>query len=291
MINLKKILENRELVKEKSPLIHAITNPIAINMVANAILFQGAKAICAEHPDEMEDIVKKSDSLSVNLGNITDSRIKSIEKAVKFANEKNIPVIIDLVGIGVSKLRFDFAKKLLENYKFSLIKGNGSEIMALSGNQSGAKGVDVGDKDKLEGENIKKFIKISKVLSQKYQTRVLVTGKTDILVGENKYFLIENGCENLSKITATGCMLTSLISTFLSVCDPIEASILGLLILEISGEISDTNKPYSFFVNLMDNISEIKNDEIIKRAKIREGKFWKNYIWLQIQINILKKNF
>lgn len=279
MISLKKILKNRDLVKEKSPLIHAITNPIAINMVANAILFQGAKAICAEHPDEMEDIVKISDSLSVNLGNITDSRIESIEKAVKFANEKNIPVIIDLVGIGASKLRFDFSKKLLENYKFSLIKGNGSEILALSGNESDAKGIDVGEKDKLEGENIKKFIKISQKLCQKYQTMVLVTGKTDILVGENKYFLIENGCENLSKITATGCMLTSLISTFLSVCDPIEASILGLLILEISGEISDTNKPYSFFVNLMDNISEIKNDEIIKRAKIREGKFWKNYIW------------
>lgn len=279
MINLKKILKNRDLVKEKSPLIHAITNPIAINMVANAILFQGAKAICAEHPDEMEDIVKKSDSLSVNLGNITDSRIKSIEIAVKLANQKNIPVVIDLVGVGASKLRYDFAKKLLENYKFSLIKGNGSEILALSGNESYAKGIDVGDKDKLEGENIKKFIKISKDLSKKYQTTILITGKTDILVGEKEYFLIENGCENLSKITATGCMLTSLISTFLAVCDPIEASILGLLILEISGEISDTNKPYSFFVNLMDNISEIKNDEIIKRAKIREGKFWKNYIW------------
>ena len=279
MINLKKILKNRDLVKEKSPLIHAITNPIAINMVANAILFQGAKAICAEHPEEMEDIVKISDSLSVNLGNITDSRIKSIELAVKLANQKNIPVVIDLVGVGASKLRYDFAKKLLENYKFSLIKGNGSEILALSGNESNAKGIDVGDKDKLEGENIKNFIKISKDLSKKYQTTVLITGKTDILVGENKYFLIENGCENLSKITATGCMLTSLISTFLSVCDPIEASILGLLILEISGEISDTNKPYSFFVNLMDNISELKNDEIIKRAKIREGKFWKNYIW------------
>ena len=279
MINLKKILENRNLVKEKTPLIHAITNPIAINMVANAILFQGAKAICAEHPKEMEDIVKNSASISLNLGNITDSRIESIELAVKFANEKNIPVIIDLVGIGVSKLRFNFAKKLLENYKFSIIKGNGSEILALSGNKSNAKGVDVGDKDELEGENIKKFIEISKDLSKKYQTTVLITGNTDILVGEKEYFLIENGCENLSKITATGCMLTSLISTFLSVTNPIEASILGLLILEISGEISDTNRPYSFFVNLMDNISEIKNDEIIKRAKIREGKFWKNYIW------------
>ena len=279
MINLRKILSNRDLVREKSPLIHAITNPIAINMVANAILFQGAKAICAEHPDEMEDIVKISDSLSVNLGNITDSRIKSIELAVKFANKKNIPVIIDLVGVGASKLRYDFAKKLLENYKFSLIKGNGSEILAISGNDSNAKGIDVGEKDKTNGENIEKFIEISKDLCQKYQTSVLVTGKTDILVGENKYFLIENGCENLSKITATGCMLTSLISTFLSVCDPIEASILGLLILEISGEISDRKELYSFFVNLMDNISIISDDEICKRAKIREGKFWKNYIW------------
>lgn len=279
MINLRKILRKRDLVREKSPLIHAITNPIAINMVANSILFQGAKAICAEHPDEMGDIVKISDSLSVNLGNITDSRIKSIEKALKFANEKNIPVIIDLVGVGASKLRYDFAKKLLENYKFSLIKGNGSEILAISGYESNAKGIDVGEKDKTNGENIEKFIEISKDLCQKYQTSVLITGKTDILVGENKYFLIENGCENLSKITATGCMLTSLISTFLSVTNPIEASILGLLILEISGEISDRDKLYSFFVNLMDNISSISDDEILKRAKIREVKFWKNYIW------------
>ena len=279
MKNLRKILRKRDLVREKSPLIHAITNPIAINMVANAILFQGAKAICAEHPDEMKDIVKISDSLSVNLGNITDSRIKSIELAVKFANEKNIPVIIDLVGVGASKLRYDFAKKLLENYKFSIIKGNGSEILAISGYESNAKGIDVGEKDKTNGENIEKFIEISKDLCQKYQTSVLITGKTDILVGENKYFLIENGCENLSKITATGCMLTSLISTFLSVTNPIEASILGLLILEISGEISDRDKLYSFFVNLMDNISSISDDEILKRAKIREVKFWKNYIW------------
>lgn len=279
MINLRKILENRNLVREKSPLIHAITNPIAINMVANSILFQGAKAICAEHPDEMEDIVKISDSLSVNLGNITDSRIKSIELAVKFANKKNIPVIIDLVGVGASKLRYDFAKKLLENYKFSLIKGNGSEILAISGNDSNAKGIDVGEKDKISVENIEKFIKLSKKLCKKYQTSVLITGKTDILLDEDRYFLIENGCENLSKITATGCMLTSLISTFLSVCDPIEASILGLLILEISGEISDRDKLYSFFVNLMDNISSISDDEILRRAKIREEKFWKNYIW------------
>lgn len=271
MINLKKILENRNIVREKSPLIHAITNPIAINIVANSILFQGAKAICAENPKEIEDIVKVSDSLSINLGNITDTRIEAMDLAVEFANEKNIPVIIDLVGIGASKLRLDFAKDLLKKYKFSVIKGNSSEILALSGEKTHAKGIDAGRKDIVEGKNIEKFIKVSKNLSKDYQTTVLISGKTDILVKDNRYFLIENGCSNLSKITATGCMLTSLISTFLAVTDPIEASILGLLILEISAEISDRNKPYSFFVNLMDNISEIENDEIMTKAKIREG--------------------
>ena len=263
MKNLKKILENRKLVREKIPLIHAITNPIAINMMANSILFQGAKAICAECEDEMEEIVKISDSLSINLGNITNSRLKAMEIATKFANEKGIPVIMDVVGVGASKIRLDFAKKLLEKYKFEVIKGNSSEILSLCGEKSHAKGIDAGDEDKISCENIKYFTEISQKLSKKYKTTVLITGKTDILLKDDN--------ENLSKITATGCMLTGLISTFLSVSNPIDASILALLILEISGEISHTKKPYSFYVNLMDNISEISDEESIKRAKIMEG--------------------
>lgn len=271
MINLKSLLANRDKVKEKNPLIHAITNPIAINMVANAILFQDAKAICAQHPDEMEDIVKISDALSLNLGNITDERKKSIEIASKFANINNVPVIIDLVGIGASKLRYNFSKKLLDNFKYKIIKGNASEILALSGKKTNARGVDVGEKDKINKKNINEMIKIASDLSFKYKTTVLITGKIDILVKQKLYYLIENGCEELSKITATGCMLTALISTFLSVTDEIEAALLGLLILEISAEVSQKSKPYSFFVDLMDNIGTIDNETIEKFLKVKEG--------------------
>lgn len=277
MINLKSLLANRDKVKEKNPLIHAITNPIAINMVANAILFQDAKAICAQHPDEMEDIVKISDALSLNLGNITDERKKSIEIASKFANINNVPVIIDLVGIGASKLRYNFSKKLLDNFKYKIIKGNASEILALSGKKTNARGVDVGEKDKINKKNINEMIKIASDLSFKYKTTVLITGKIDILVKQKLYYLIENGCEELSKITATGCMLTALISTFLSVTDEIEAALLGLLILEISAEVSQKSKPYSFFVDLMDNIGTIDNETIEKFLKVKEGVLWKNY--------------
>lgn len=271
MINLKSLLQNREKVKEKEPLIHAITNPLAINMVANAILFQHAKAICAEHPLEMHDIVPISKALSLNLGNITDARIKSIELSSKIANENDIPIIIDLVGIGASKLRYDLSLKLLNRYKYSIIKGNSSEILALSGENSNAKGIDVGEDDKIKDDNIDYMIKVASNLSKKYQTTVLITGARDILVRNKTYYIIENGCEELSQITATGCMLTGLISTFLSVTDEISASLLGLLILEISAEIAKKDKPYSFFVSLMDNIGTLDDDLIEKYAKIKEG--------------------
>src|SRR5690625_4291821 len=192
MKNLRNLLKIRQKVRENEPLIHAITNTIAINMVANAILFQNAKAICADHPDEMEDIVKISSSLSLNLGNISDARMKAMKKAADTANENKIPLIIDMVGIGASRLRLDFAKNLLGENRFDIIKGNSSEILALVG-KSSAKGVDVGDKDQIKGKNIKDFIEISSRLSKKYKTTVLMTGKTDILVRNDEYYLIENG--------------------------------------------------------------------------------------------------
>ena len=271
MKNLREILKSREIVRKEQPLIHAITNPLAINMLANAILFQGARPICAEHPDEMEDIVSISKALSVNLGNITDARIKSISKATAIANKKSIPILIDLVGIGASKLRLDFARNLLEKYQFNIIKGNSSEILALSGEKSNAKGVDVGKEDEIDSSNIKKMLQIASKLSNKYKATILITGKTDILLKDSTYYLISNGCEELANLTATGCMLSGLISVFMPFTNEMDASLLALLILEISAELASTEKAYSFFVKLMDNLALISDELIEERARIEEG--------------------
>lgn len=273
MKNLKQILEARRKLEEESPLIHAITNHIAINMVANAILFLGAKAICAAHPKEVSEITNISSSLSVNLGNITSERMKAIELATNTANKKDIPLAIDMVGIGASTLRYNFAKKLLDTNSFDLIKGNSSEIRALALGKSQAKGIDVGEADKIKKENIGKIAEDARVLSKEYKSIVLITGKTDLIVSSDSYIIVDNGVENLSKITGTGCMLTGIISSFMAVSDPVSASVLGLLILEIAAEISDTDRLYTFFVNLMDGIGNIKDEDIIKAAKVKEIMF------------------
>lgn len=270
MKNLKEILVIREKLKEKSPLIHAITHPIAINMVANSILAIGAQPICAAHPDEVGEIVDMSDSLSINLGNITSERMVSMERAAGDANKKGIPLAIDMVGVGASTLRFDFAKKLLDNFHFDLIKGNASEIRALSIGKSSAKGVDVGDADRLRGENIRSLALEARELAIKYDSVFLITGETDLIVGNDFYVEIKNGVESLSRITGTGCMLTAMISSFMAVANPVDAALLGLLVMEVAAEKVETDRLYTFFVNLMDEIGLISDSEIIEKAKIRK---------------------
>ena len=109
--------------KRKSPLIHAITNPISINDCANITLAAGARPIMAEHPDEVEEITQKSDALAINLGNITDIRMKSMKISCRTAATNKIPVVLDPVGAAASKLRSDFANNLIDKFSFSIIKG------------------------------------------------------------------------------------------------------------------------------------------------------------------------
>ena len=91
MKNLKKTLELRRKLKEKSPLIHAITHPISINMVANAILFMGGKDICASHPEEAGVIVKIADLQSISLGNINSERMIALTWHVLPLTRKKSP--------------------------------------------------------------------------------------------------------------------------------------------------------------------------------------------------------
>ncbi len=273
MKNLNQILLNRKKVRYTSPLIHAITNPIAITMVANGILATGAKAICAAHPDEVSEIVNMSKALSLNLGNITSERMVAMRKACQSADEKNIPLALDAVGVGASSLRLTYAQDVLEKHHFDLIKGNSSEIKALCGVKSEALGIDVGKKDEIGEGNTESIAQMARRLCQKYKSNILITGKSDLLVTEDRYFVVNNGVENLSKITATGCMLTGIISSFMAVTDPVEASLMGLLLLEVSSEMANTDRLGTFLVNLMDEISTIEDEVISGRADIREVEF------------------
>ena len=143
-----KLWSLRKQLQYSHNLIHCITNPISMNDCANAVLALGAKPIMAQHPMECEQITVCSKALALNLGNFDDNRSIAMKKSLHCANENGIPVIIDLVGVGCSELRKTFAEELLQKGRFSIIKGNLSELKAISGRDSHALGIDVGDGDR-----------------------------------------------------------------------------------------------------------------------------------------------
>lgn len=297
---MKRMQEMRRYIKETQPLIHCITNPISIHDCANVILAAGARPIMAEHPEEVEEITAVSSALMLNLGNITDARMASMQISLREANRRNIPVMIDLVGVTCSTLRRRFAEKLLSEGKFTVIKGNISEILAVASLPFHGTGIDAGEEDAVSEENEKQRCEAAKKLAGQVGCTVLATGKTDLVASENHAFLVSNGDPALSGITGTGCMVGALTTAYLPAVsfssaavpatpasvtatsfpegsdgsdfqDADLAALLGVVTMGIAGERAAeiSRGPGSFQAALLDEIFCLSDEELAKKAKIR----------------------
>lgn len=273
MINqelIKNLLQIKNSIRLTKPLIHCITNPISINDCANVVLAVGGKPIMAEHPLEVAEITSVSKSLGVNLGNITDVRMESMIISGRTALEKKIPQVIDLVGVACSALRLEYAKKFISECHPNVIKGNMSEIKAICGMNSNSKGIDVGKDDIITEDNFNDTITILKNFSKKIGAVIAVTGVIDIITDGVYTYFIENGCEMLSMITGTGCMVNSLIATYISTGEILEGTVLAVALMGICGELSQNAKGTgSFRTELIDNIFNISDEVIIKKIKYK----------------------
>lgn len=247
-------------IRHTRPLIHCITNPISINQCANALLALGARPIMAEHPREVREITESASALMLNLGNITDARMESIRISSAAAEEKNIPAILDLVGISCSEMRRTFALDTVTKHRPAVIKGNFSEIRAFYDLSYTCAGVDADT-----SLTVSDIAKAAASLAVKYGCVVLASGKEDIVTDGNCTLIIKNGCAFLSSVTGTGCLLGAICAAFLSVCTPLDAATYACAFLGVCGELAATEKgPGSFFVKLMDNIGTLSGKEIEK---------------------------
>lgn len=248
---MKKILEeNLNKLKEINPVIYHLTNLVTINDCANVTLAIGASPIMSFCLEEMEEVLNFSSSVVLNIGTMDKTMQEMILEVGKLANRYNKPIVLDLVGVGATKARTNLAKKILDNIKIDVIKGNMFEVKSLIGLSSQGKGVDSLDEEE-DGESV------CKKCSSLYNSTTVITGKTDFIGNSSKIFKVSNGHEMMKKVCGTGCMLSSIIGSFLAVTSPINAGILSCLIMGISGEKAFKNFKgiSSFKANIIDEIS------------------------------------
>lgn len=198
--------------RNTAPLVQCITNFVTVNDCANIILASGGSPSMSQDIREVEESVCRANALVCNMGAI--DFVDSMILAGKKANQLGIPVVLDPVAAGGTTLRRTLSRTLLEQVHFSVIRGNASEIRALAGQSAVGSGVDVSAKDMVTEQNLSDVIEMAKQLARKRNSIIVISGPADIVTDGTKTVLIRNGCATMSRITGSGCMLTSLIGAF-----------------------------------------------------------------------------
>ena len=149
-------------VRKKAPVVHNITNYVTVNDVANVILACGGSPIMSDDPEDVADITSICGGLNINLGTLHKTSIEGMLKAGHRSNELGHPVLLDPVGAGASRFRTETALKLIKEIKFSVIRGNVSEIKTLAYGSGSTKGVDADLTEAVNERNLQQSISFIK---------------------------------------------------------------------------------------------------------------------------------
>lgn len=254
------VCEMLRRVREAKPLVHNITNTVVTNFTANGLLALGASPVMASAPEEAADMAKIASSLVLNIGTLNAQTVESMILAGKSANLHGVPVIFDPVGAGATRFRTESAQKIMSEVKVSVIRGNAAEIANVVGDKWEIKGVDAGA---AEGD----VLALSMKAACKLNCIVVITGKEDVATDGSIAYVVANGDQLLTKVTGTGCLLTSVIGAFAGVeKDVLKASAAALTFYGVAAEkaVEKTNGqgPGSFQIEFLNQLSIVTDEDL-----------------------------
>lgn len=254
-------------IRIHSPLIHNITNFVVMNYTANILLAIGASPVMAHSIKEVEEMSSIAGALVLNIGTLQDDWVDSMICAAKSANKRGIPVILDPVGAGATILRTESVKKIMSETKISILRGNASEVLSLSSSTVKTRGVD--SSIEVSEEIIASAIDISK----EKECIIAISGAKDFITDGNRVLCVENGHPIMTKVTGTGCGLSSVIAAFCAVSGaaPLEATASAFGYYGLCAEIAakQSEKPGSFSVAFIDALFSSGKEEIDSLLKIQ----------------------
>jgi hydroxyethylthiazole kinase len=252
-------------LRERKPLIHQITNYVVMNETANVTLALGALPVMAHAREEVEEMVGLAGALVINIGTLSPHWVDAMLAAGKAANAGAVPVVLDPVGAGATRYRTDTARRILDEVKISVLRGNQGEVATLVGVEAEVRGV---ESIEVGGEPAE----LARAAARSLGVVASVTGPVDHVSDGKRVLAIANGHELLAAVSGTGCMSSAITGCFLAVKRdaPLEAAAEALAAFGVAGEDAarDARGPGSFHVALYDALAALDPSTLDARAKI-----------------------
>lgn len=172
------------------------------------------------------------------------------------------------MGAGATPFRTEMAQKIIEEVKISVLRGNAAEVANVVGENWEIKGVDAGEQ---QGDYVELAINAAK----KLKTIVVITGKDDVLTNGETTYLVSNGHPLLTKVTGTGCLLTSVIGAFAGVeMNFVHAALSALTFYGIAAEMAYEKVgnvgPGSFQIEFINQLALVSSEDIAQFASFKQ---------------------
>ncbi|MEB3046822.1 hydroxyethylthiazole kinase [Rhizobium mulingense] len=253
-----------EAMREKPPLVHCITNYVAMNIAANVLLASGASPAMVHAAEEAGEFAGIASALTVNIGTLSTQWLDGMRAAAKAAASAGKPWVLDPVAHYATAFRRQAVADLLA-LKPTIIRGNASEIIALAGGESRGQGVDSRDPVEQAEDSARR-------LAERQQAIVAVTGAVDFVTDGAKAVRIKGGSVLMPQVTALGCSLTCLVGAFAATApeDLFGATVAALAIFAVAGEDAALGAagPGSFAWRFLDALAALDGEALDARARV-----------------------
>ncbi|MCQ2342444.1 MAG: hydroxyethylthiazole kinase [Paludibacteraceae bacterium] len=192
---------------KNQPIIHCITNYVAMDLTANALLAIGVRPLMSAALPEMEQIARLADALLINIGTLDDTLIQSAIVAGRTMHALGKPVVLDPVGVQATDYRIQAARQIIAECHPTVVKGNQAEMAALMPHYPNAD-----------------FIAVT-------------TGERDCIRYHNRTEYISGGSVLQTQVTAMGCTAGAIIAAKLTEkSDAVEACTDAMTLMKRAGE-------------------------------------------------------
>lgn len=238
-------------LRDQAPLVHCMTNYVAMNIAANVTLAAGASPAMIHAAEEVADFVPIAGALTINIGTLSEAWLAAMKTAATTARDSSVPWVLDPVAHFATPYRACAARDLLALGP-DIVRGNASEIIALAGGDGAGKGADSGDSvaDAQAG---------ALALARARGCVVAVSGPTDFITDGRKSATIRGGSALMPRVTALGCALTALTGGYAAVAPALEATVAAFTHFAEAGERAGRRAegPGSFSVCFLDALAQL----------------------------------
>ena len=250
-------------VRETSPLVHNITNHVAMNSMANVLLAIGASPAMVHAREEAAEFTALASALTINIGTLSPHWVEAMEATALAARETGHPWVLDPVAVGATRFRRETGARLLALAP-DVIRGNASEIIALAGQAGGGRGVDSTDPAEAA-------LDAAHRLARQTGGVVAVTGEVDLVTDGQRVARVRGGHPLMPRVTTLGCALTGVVAAFLAGADDrFEATVAALACYAVAGELAGdvAQGPGSFAVAFLDALFHLEDKALAERARL-----------------------